>query len=81
MPTTRALCKAPAKDCAELCASCEESAAAEIAELRADLEWSARQCAVYSQGRLRWTRDIGGIECAGTPEDLRRVIRQARKGE
>ena len=53
----------------------------EITELRADLEWSTRKCAVYSQGRLRWTRDIDGIQCDGTPDDMRRVIRQARKGE
>lgn len=56
--------------------------AAEIAELRADLEWLATSGWDVVIDRSEIVNDdySKSIPCDGTPDDLRRVIRKARKG-
>jgi hypothetical protein len=61
---------------------------AELAELRADLEWAATYAARWMVGRdadhaLEWD-DLSVLREStfdGTPDDLRRVIRKARQAE
>lgn len=61
----------------------------ELAELRADLEWAVKHAAQNELGTSRPPSiyyDSGPftghwVDYAGTPEDMRRVIRAARKGE
>ncbi len=66
----------------------------EIAELRADLEWAVKHGAEWDRENpktlgLWWLRLVGETDGDvyrelvpdASPEDLRRVIRKARKGE
>lgn len=65
----------------------------EIEALRADVVWAVMHCAkaesveraiwfeTDSSRMTRWGIPVTSIEYDSTPDDLRRVIREARKGE
>lgn len=57
----RAICKQPAKDCASMCAFCEESAATELATLRARVEELERLARMVVDGQLTETEHERGI--------------------